>query len=233
MTKLAKQYSVEIPAAATLFTIVFRLIKKFLPLCTDDECLQHTRHRIALGMKQDNWSDEVMACDEATSVLEKSDADAMKAEKKEASETKKDLRDFKKEFRHTATKHYQTRTKTQKQQREEQKKQKDLKSQYQRHMPDLSPSSVSVEEARGMVPPGASIWQDGSYGNWQGHMPPYPRRSRSWRKHGEAKALHLVLHYLWKLYLVEQGWGPELCPVQGVFAQGEVFDESDDEEAGS
>ena len=82
MTKLAQQYSVEIPVAATLFTIVFRLIKKFLPLCTDDECLQHTRHRIALGMKQDNWSDEVMACDEATSVLEKSDADAMKAEKK-------------------------------------------------------------------------------------------------------------------------------------------------------
>ena len=56
--------------------------------------------------------------------------------------------------------------------------------------------------------------------------------SRSWRKYGEAQALQLVLRYFWKLYLVEQGWGPDLCPVQGVFAEGEVFEETDDE-AGS
>ena len=104
-----------------------------------------------------------------------------------------------------------------------------MSSQYKRHTPDLSPSSVTVAEARGMVPPGASIWQDGSYGSWQVHLPPYPRRSRSWRKHGEAHSLQLVSHSLWKLYLVEQGWGPELCPVQGVFAEGEVLEETDDE----
>ena len=59
-----------------------------------------------------------------------------------------------------------------------------------------------------------------------------PRVGRSWRKHGEAHALQLVLRHLWKLYLGEQGWGPEQCPVKGVFGQGEVFDETDDE-AGS
>ena len=232
LTKLANKYSVGLPPAATLFSIVLALIKNFLPACNDQECLQYTRHRIALGMRQDNWSDEVMACDEATAVLETSDAEALKNQKKEASETKKDLREFKKEFRQTATRNYQARTATQKQHKAEQRKQKALNSQYSKHIPDLSPSHVTVAEARAMVPPGASVWQDGRYGSWQGHLPPYPRVGRSWRKHGEAHALQLVLRHLWKLYLVEQGWGPEQCPVKGVFGQGEVFDETDDE-AGS
>ena len=53
----------------------------------------------------------------------------------------------------------------------------------------------------------------------------------SWRKHGEAQALKLVLQYLWMLWLDEQGWGPEQCPVKGVFAEGEVYDDSDAEAA--
>ena len=90
MTKLAKLYAVDLPSAPTLFIIVFRLIKRFLTNSTDEEILQYTRMRIACGMKQDNWSDEVMACDEATAVLERSDADAMQSEQKAASETKKE-----------------------------------------------------------------------------------------------------------------------------------------------
>ena len=78
-----------------------------------------------------------------------------------------------------------------------------------------------------MAPPGASIWQDSQFGSWQGHHPPYPRRGRSWRTHGDTQALKLVLQYLWMLWLDEQGWGPEQCPVKGVFAEGEVFDDSD------
>ena len=82
LTKLAKKHSVELPPAATLFQIVFKLIKKFLSTASDQECLQYTRHRVALTMKQGTWSEEVMACDEAAAVLEQSDAEAMKAEQK-------------------------------------------------------------------------------------------------------------------------------------------------------
>ena len=82
-----------------------------------------------------------------------------------------------------------------------------------------------------MAPPNASMWQDSQFGSWQGHYPPYPRRGRAWRKHGEANALKLVLQYLWMLWLDEQGWGPEQCPVKCVFAEGEVYDDSDAEAA--
>ena len=47
----------------------------------------------------------------------------------------------------------------------------------------------------------------------------------------EAQALKLVLQYQWMLWLDEQGWGPEQCPVKGVFAESEVFDDSDAEAA--
>ena len=89
MTKLAKQYSVDLPRAAKVFTIVFRLIKKFLNSCSDEECLQYTKHRVVFCMQQDNWSDEIQACYEATAVLERSGADAVNHEQTSASESKK------------------------------------------------------------------------------------------------------------------------------------------------
>ena len=96
----------------------------------------------------------------------------------------------------------------------ERQRQLAMQAGYAQSMPDLPPSSIAVADAKGMAPPGASLWQDDEYGSWQGHYHPYPRRGRSWRTHGEPQALRLVLHYLWKLYLFEQGWGAEQCLVK-------------------
>ena len=100
-----------------------------------------------------------------------------------------------------------------------------MKKKYRKHFPDLPPSDIPVVEARTLLPPGASLWQDDKFGNWQGHYPPYPRRWRAWRKWGEGVALKLVLRCLWCRYLVDEGWDTEMCPVKGLFEAGEKVED--------
>ena len=134
LARLAKRYSVELPVAATLFQIVLKLIQHVLPVCSEHECLQYTRHRVALGMKQEKLSDEVMACDEATAVLENNDA-GNESSKKGGHWEQDRSHEFRKEFRQTAAMHHDARTNTQVSANAERRKRQALRSQYQKNIP--------------------------------------------------------------------------------------------------
>lgn len=82
--------------------------------------------------------------------------------------------------------------------------------------------SPSQADAKRLVPPGAYIWR-GNYGSgsWQIHIRPYPRKSVPWTIAGGGKeACRQVLEYAWRLYLQDNGFGEEDCPVAGIFVGG-------------
>eukprot|EP00975_Prorocentrum_lima_P035976 7568508-Prorocentrum_lima.AAC.1 len=64
---------------------------------------------------------------------------------------------------------------------------------------------ISVVEARTFCPPGGALWCSDADQNWQAHYKPFPRVSRSWKKHGNGEALRLCLEYLWEKYAITQG----------------------------
>lgn len=78
--------------------------------------------------------------------------------------------------------------------------------------------ALTQEEASSMAPPGAFIWRSLGSANWQGHLPPHRRTSRSWSLYGHRESCLLVLRELWGQYLLENGLSESDCPVQGMFA---------------
>ena len=222
LMKLAKLLNVKLPAAATLYQLVVTLIKDILQHCTEEDCIKFAKFRVAHGEKADTWHDDISACDEAQAVLERSDAQAVNTEKKKADAEKQEHKEFQKEFTKASRQAAEDRAKHN--HKADQQKKAELKRKYKKHVPDLPPSGISVQLARLMIPPGASLWQDDKHGSWQGHYHPYPRRGRAWRKWGESTALTIVLRYLWCKYLTDEGWDCDLCPVKGLFQPGETVD---------
>ena len=81
----------------------------------------------------------------------------------------------------------------------------------------LPPDAWSQPELKALLPPGAVIWQGKQTGNWQGHLPPHSRISRSWHVYGGNRdAGTLVLKHLWLLYLADNALDVAACPVQGL-----------------
>ena len=224
LTSLAKLRNVKLPKAASLFQIVCALIRDILgPGTTDEDCIKYAKQRVAHGEKADTWHDEISACDEAQEVLEKSDAQAMKSEQKSSEIEKQEHKEFHKDFckasKHAAAERAKSNVGGDRQKKAE------LKRKYKKHMPDLPASDIPVMDARKMIPPMSSLWQDEKFRSWQGHYPPYPRIGRAWRKWGESVALKIVLRHLWAKYLVDEGWDCDLCPVQGLFEPGETVED--------
>lgn len=82
-----------------------------------------------------------------------------------------------------------------------------------RPMPKLGElTQVGVQS---LAPPGAHSWKS-SQGSWQIHLPPFPRKSRSWAIEGEQEAARFVLRYAWRLYLQSQGVAESACPIVGL-----------------
>ena len=222
LQELAKLKKVDLPRAASVYQVVCALIKAFLPGATDEICMQYAKHRIAAGEKQDTWNDEISCCDEAQAVLEKSDAQALKTEKKQAALETEEHKEFSKEF--TKAKKAAAELRSKLNSKTEQKKKSDLKKGYT-SLPVLPHSEIDVIEARKMTPPRSLLGRDDKKGYWQGFYEPYPSKARAWRKWGERESLNIVLRHLWVKYLVDEGWDTNMCPIDGLFKSGETLED--------
>ena len=219
LVALAKLQKVSLPRAATLLEVVVALIRTILPGSTEEDHVRFAKFRVAHAEQIDTWHDEIAVCDEAISVLEPSDAQAAKTEKKQANVEKHNHKEFHKEFTWASRKVSDDRATFN--QRTYKQKIDEFMKKYKKHVPDLPASDIPVQQARSMIPPGSSLWQDDKYRSWQGHYPPYPRRGRSWRTWGEGVALKFVLRYIWCKYLTDEGWDLNMCPVAGIFEANE------------
>jgi hypothetical protein len=84
--------------------------------------------------------------------------------------------------------------------------------------PPLPPGTIEQRIAKGLLPPGASIWCAFSVGAWAVHLPPYKRHYAPWdHSGGSNEACVLAIQHVWDLYLAEHGLERADCPIDGLY----------------
>lgn len=82
----------------------------------------------------------------------------------------------------------------------------------------VPPGAITQQQAKALLPPGASVWKDNHTGNWQSHFPGYRRSSRSWNRYGHRESALEVVRDAWRHYAIHNGWQVADCsPPQGLF----------------
>ena len=77
---------------------------------------------------------------------------------------------------------------------------------------------TTQQEAKALLPPGASVWRARVKGGWMGHLPPDPRISSMFEDfESQGHALKDILQRLWLQYLTFRGHDTTQCPVVGLF----------------
>ena len=67
-----KDFNISVPAGASLFAIVFAMVKHFLPI-SDEDCLQIVRQRLQDPLCHDTTCDALHEIEEAVQVLDRED----------------------------------------------------------------------------------------------------------------------------------------------------------------
>lgn len=209
LTNLAKHISCELPPAASLFDTAACLTAHVLE-CDRHDALVHLRRRLAIDETSTSFCHELLEVEDVGQVLTREDEDSFKKTKKSAQTTLTDVKAFRCEFYAAAA---AETTKRASQAAKVRRKTGSAPAAVWR-LPLLS--EVSQTEAAGFCPPGASIWRDRVDGAWCSHFPPFPRLSRSWRKHGECEALRMCLSDVWQKHCMVSGIALSDCPLKGL-----------------
>ena len=184
-----------------------------LPGVSEEDRLQFACQRLVFSARKTSWSDEVGELDEAVAVLDQNDHQTVKQEQESMANVVAEEEEYKDAYvskckavrdGHAARKGSQTRKKTP----------------AKIKVPPMPAHDISLEVARSLKPPGASLWQCVQFGNWQGHVPPWPRISRAWSKYGERESLQLVLRYLRECWCEQTGVAWADCPGKHTFVRG-------------
>ena len=81
-----------------------------------------------------------------------------------------------------------------------------------------SATTMTQEQAKQHLPPGAKIWKAHEAWFWEGVLEPYPAHARGWVLWGgEMESLKLVLQAVWRDYLDQELLDESACPVGGLF----------------
>lgn len=210
LLQLATFLEVTIPGGASLLDVVWALSTHLLG---GDEASTLTvcGRRLAVLERQELWSEELEQMDEAIEVLDQNDRKKAKTLKSDLARCREETKEFKESFKVKAQAVRASST---------------TRSVLGRRKPPTAPrlrvppfpaQNITLEFARRFIPPGASIWVGRGEGTWQGHLEPFRRCSRSWRKYGEAGALREVLRYLWRRHAALTGQTVEALPIDGLF----------------
>ena len=77
--------------------------------------------------------------------------------------------------------------------------------------------AITQQEAKMMLPPGGSIWNNWKDGAWCGHQAGHIRSSGSWMEFGHRGAAIHVIGDCWEKYLDDISKPLSACPVAGLF----------------
>lgn len=198
---------------ATLCDSLMRLVMQVLA-CGEYEALVHLKHRVA-GMSTGNrLMSEFLEVDDIHEVIDRSDKQAIEQHKKSAAATIVSAGDFVSEFS-AKVRSYKPVPK----QAAKRARKAPPGSAGSAPAPNRIPLGTHIEQwqAKLFAPFGASVWVDKFAGSWQGHLPPFSRVSRSFRKWTEQGALREVLKSLWQSHCVVEGTPLSECPMKGLF----------------
>lgn len=216
LTKLAGFLAVHVSRAMSLFDLVHRLVSHSLPEHDPEALLNVCCARMVSFQKQAAWSEELGQVDEAVEVLARNDHEVISSERKKAHLAEADGHAYRAEYVRRRVVAAKARSKVA---GRAAPKPPEMRP---RALPKWPEQNIDTALAKSMRPPGSSLWPCVRMGNWQGHLEPWPRISRSWSRYGEAGSLNLVLKALWERHCELQGRPLSACPIKGLFTPAEL-----------
>lgn len=213
LKKLAEYQRLTVPKGSTIVDILMSLARCAYPQASEDDLMDMCCVRLGAYMKGATWSEELCQMDEAVEVLSTNDHKTVSEERKKAKMQEEEAVEFRD--------HYKTsRTSLKSGMPKNSRKRSAAAGLPKKKLPKWPHHNISVAVAKDMRPPGSSLWCCERFGNWQGHMAPFPRVSRSWSKYGEGESLNIVLRTLWQQWCEQHAVPIAEVPIQGLFPAG-------------
>jgi hypothetical protein len=214
LQKLATHAKMDFDRSWTFFKLLYEIVK-FILKCSDEAALKICAMRAKSGNV--SW-EELLKVDAAADLLEKSDQDELKKTKKSYEKEKVEKEDFRLELVKEKVRVGRAKAKAlAKASAKAKAAAAKAKPKLNNHL--LPVGILSQFDVQKFAPPGSHTWRS-RHGSWQVHLPPAPRRSRSWLKYGEREAAVLILQYAWEVYLEAHDMAVDACPIKGLFGDG-------------
>lgn len=215
--RLCAHLDIQLDTGGSLLSVCVVAIMGILS-CPEDEALGFVAQRMAVEAAN-VWHDEVLDIEEAAQCLDRHDQDEVGRQQQAARSAKEEANDFRNEYRQRRSAVASGASSGGGGRGGKKKKKEAAESDplRPRKLPPIS--TISHRDAAAWAPPGASIWRGLKEGNWQGHLPPFRRCSRSWGRYTESGALQLILATLWEEWCTLNGVSHKDCPVKGLLAE--------------
>jgi hypothetical protein len=212
LDKLAQELHAEIPAAASLYDLVFGLVRHVL------ECDEKEACRIcAKRTYRPPPCQTILEVEEADEIMDKTEREDFKKTKEVV---QKEAEAFKQFVAAQAARREQLfRAEAKAAAKAKPKAKPGGKAKAAPPPMVLPQGELTQSQVKTLAPPGSFVWRS-RRGSWQQHTPPHARSSRAWLKYGEREAAVGILQDAWRLHLGDRFLSVAQCPVQGLFAEG-------------
>ena len=197
LTLICREFSIPIPAGASLFDLVFLMVMYFMA-CSEEECLQIVRQRLQEPMCHETTCEALQEIEEAVQVLEREDEQMVNDAKDDDLKRRERKMAFKEGYRQKAQALW-------------------IKNGGKPGRTFKLKHNMKQEDAKKMIPPESSIWQNRVVPGWCGHVLGFTRCSGAFHIHGsQQKALEHVLRLMWQDHLDLHGLPKSFCIVEGL-----------------
>lgn len=210
---IADYRGVVVEPKASLFSVLTAIVGGILD-CDEVEVLDICRQRLAKmsHSASNSMSDVILELDEGQSFLDTDEKRELLSAKKRVGEATKDVSAFKDEYSvrrkacpAPARKGCASR------------RGPGVGTPRVSRYPPVPRGMMTQQQAKALLPPGATIWRGLSNGTWNSHLAPFPRKGFQWCVYGENESCLMCIRHVWELYLEGEGKHVSDCPVQGLF----------------
>lgn len=208
-----------------------RLVRHMLQTEDEEEILQCLHCRaVRLNDRTMACSDAFLEFEETEALLDKSDHQLYKQEKKKVQERQEELGGFIVSYTKKRVQVREAKAKAlaaasgKGRGRQGKAKAKSLGGHpwgERRYVGLIVGETITQSEAKAMLPPEASIWESRrrAVGGWHGHYPVCPRISCAGTTAGSHRDAALtVIRQLWRQYLAHHGLPESACPIAGLLS---------------
>ena len=196
---------IHLPAGASLLECIIALIMGILK-CTKTHAMVYAHKRLVRLKGASRFSNELLQCEEAMSLLDRDEFQDMVDRKKHANSNLDDTKNYGSDY----AKH----------------RQRCRGAAAAAHgggeapkYPDRIPLAFSQPTVQRCAPPGAHTWKGNVRNEWWGHLKPCSRVVRKLSDFGnnETEAIRSVLQELWIQYNERETLPRTACPIAGLF----------------
>lgn len=211
---------VSVRKEASMFDIVWALLKHILPDTNDEDCVDICRLRTLPTREHNICAKELHESGECDEVLERDDREDLRKIREASVSAEGDLATFRAMYkdRKSAVRAAKPAAKA----NPASSSSRGVAQRGGRAPKPPRPfrlvgDEVDQKDAKQWLPPGAFLWRAWGTSCWIARLPPHGSHSRSWHEHGHGGALRLVLQCVWEDWLSDEGLGKDACVVKGLF----------------